>query len=433
MNRERFSLVSLGCAKNLVDSERIAAKLAQSGYEFAFSDEKVDIVIINTCAFLESARLEAEEVISEYATKKRRGKIKKLIVAGCYPSYDVNTLKEMFSEIDSFVSTNNIDDIVKAVVGSGVFVSRRPTSEETARLPLTLPHYEYLKIADGCNHRCSFCLIPRIKGKLHSLTKEFLIQEAEALASNGVKELIVIAQDITQYGIDIYDGVELIPLLDEISKIRGIEWIRLMYSYPSPYFCELIKYASSNEKIVPYVDMPIQHVSDRILKLMKRGTRKEDIIKAVLALKENGFAIRTSVIVGFPYEQDEDFDELAAFINEYEIDHIGIFIYSNERGTASYGFPQVDDRVKKKRFEKLAQIRDKTEKRRISRLSGKVVPAIVDYFDETKGIHIGRTVYDAPEIDDIVLIDGECRPSEICKIRIKDGDPYVLYGEVLEE
>ncbi|MGB9614960.1 MAG: 30S ribosomal protein S12 methylthiotransferase RimO [Fervidobacterium sp.] len=433
MKRGKVSIISLGCPKNLVDSERIAGRLLSYGYDFSFDSDKADYIVINTCAFLSSARNEAEEVISEFADKKRQGSVKKIIVAGCYASFNEKVLKKRYSEIDAFISTNNLSDIVPALEKGGSYIKRKPVAEMLPRIEFTLSHYEYLKIADGCNHKCTFCLIPVIKGRTHSFRKEFLIKEARALAENGVKELIIIAQDVTQYGLDLYGKVELIPLLEEISSISNLQWIRLMYTYPSPFAFELLDYMKSNRKIVPYIDMPFQHISDRILKKMKRASTRSEIEKIVLKIKEMGFAFRTSVIVGFPYETDEDFEELNEFILKYEIDHLGVFEYSNEARTESYKFPQVDEKIKLSRFNDLLKLKDSLERKRIKNLKGKTVEAIVDYYDEVKNASIGRTVFDAPEIDDIVVIDGFIEPSNIYKVKISGGDPYLLKGSIVRE
>ncbi len=433
MKRGKVSIISLGCPKNLVDSERIAGRLLSYGYDFSFDSDRADCVVINTCAFLSSARNEAEEVISEFAEKKRQGKVKKIIVAGCYTSFNEKILRKRYSEVDAFISTNNLSDIVPALEKGGSYITRKPIAEMLPRIGFTLPHYEYLKIADGCNHKCTFCLIPIIKGYVHSFQKEFLVKEAEALAENGVKELIIIAQDITQYGVDLYGKVELIPLLEEISAISNLQWIRLMYTYPSPFTLELLDYMKTNSKIVPYIDMPFQHISNRVLRKMKRASTRNEIEEIVVRIKKMGFALRTSVIVGFPYEKDEDFEELKDFIQKYEIDHLGIFEYSNEVHTESYKFPQVDEKIKLGRFNDLLKLKDSLERKRIKNLKGKTVEAIVDYYDEVKNVSVGRTVFDAPEVDDIIVIKGFVEPSNIYKVRISGGVPYSLKGSIVKE
>jgi len=328
---KKVSIVSLGCPKNLVDSERVLGFLVKD-YKISFDPDNSDVVIINTCAFLEIARNESESVIKEFVLKKRKGTIEKVVVMGCYPSLNVDYLKNKFKDVDAFVGTNNLADIKKAIEEGGAFVDTKPEFSDLPRLQITLPHYSYLKIADGCNHKCAFCLIPNIKGLLHSLKVEFLIEEAKALAQNGVKELILIAQDTTQYGLDLYGEIKLIPLLEALEKIDGFEWIRILYTYPQPYIFELVKFMKDSRKIVPYIDMPIQHVSDKILRLMKRGYSAYELEKIVDFIKSNGFALRTSVIVGFPQEDDKDFEELVRFIEKYEIDHLGVFEYSKEGG-----------------------------------------------------------------------------------------------------
>jgi len=244
---KRVSIISLGCPKNLVDSERVLGGLAKD-YAIAFNPDDSDVVIINTCAFLRESRKEAESVIKEFEEKKRKRKIKKLIVMGCYPSLDVNYLKEKFKGVDAFVGTNNLAQIKEAVKNGGEFVDAKLEFTNLPRLQTTLPHYSYLKISDGCNYKCAFCLIPKIKGPLYSLPIEFLIKEAEALAKNGVKELILIAQDTTQYGVDLYGKIKLIDLLKELEKIEELNWIRILYTYPQPYIFELVRFIKDSKR-----------------------------------------------------------------------------------------------------------------------------------------------------------------------------------------
>jgi len=430
VRKEKVSIISLGCPKNLVDSERIAGKLLLSGYDFTYDPEEADDIVINTCAFLASARSEAEEVINEFLEKKKNGLVRKLIVAGCYPSLYGESMVNKFKGVNAVISTNNLNDIVSALKFEKSFVSSIPVSETLPRLKFTLPHYEYLKIADGCNHSCAFCLIPKIKGRLHSFEKDFLFQESLFLAQNGVKELIIIAQDIVQYGIDLYGEPKLIELLDRISKIPQISWIRLMYTYPSPNTYKLLKYMESNPKIVPYIDMPIQHISEKILKKMKRLTGRKEIEETISMIKEFGFALRSSIIVGLPYEGEKEFEELKDFLMKYQIDHIGVFEYSNEEGAESFSFPQVEAHIKERRLEEILKLKDSIARLRAKRLIGRKIESIIDYYDPKRKESIGRTVYDAPEVDDILIVKGQLKPSEIYEVKIFKGDLYKLAGEV---
>jgi ribosomal protein S12 methylthiotransferase len=425
VKKNSVSIVSLGCSKNLVDSERILGTFAMNGFEVSFDTGKSDYIVVNTCAFLKPARDEAEEVISEFIEKKKRGSLKKVIVAGCYPSLEGRKLLQKFPEIDALIGTNNIGDVVDALKNDASYISRSYERYMYPRIKTTLPHYEYLKIADGCNHKCTFCIIPKIKGRTHSFSKESLIKEAKALVQSGVKELLVIAQDITQYGMDLYGKPELISLLAELDKIEGVSWIRLMYAYPSLSMFDLIDFMGTYEHIVPYIDIPIQHISDKILRKMKRATRRKDIEAIFTKIKKNNVAIRTSVIVGFPYETEDDFEELKQFVSGYEIDHLGVFEYSNEEKSTSYAFDeQVKDEIKGHRFEEIVAVRDTNAEKRAKKLLGSIVPTIVDYYDDNIKKFVGRTIYDAPEIDDIVYFNGTLNPGTIFNAKIIEASPY---------
>ncbi|MEF3244438.1 MAG: 30S ribosomal protein S12 methylthiotransferase RimO [Caldisericaceae bacterium] len=426
---KKVSIVSLGCPKNLVDAERVLGYLA-GDYKISFNPDNSDVVIINTCAFLEVARNESESVIKEFVLKKRKGIIEKVVVMGCYPSLNVDYLKNKFKYVDAFVGTNNLADIKKAIEKGGLFVNAEPEFIELPRLQLTLPHYSYLKIADGCNHKCAFCLIPNIKGLLHSFKMEFLIEEAKALARNGVKELILIAQDTTQYGLDFYGEIKLIPLLEALEKIDGFEWIRILYTYPQPYIFELVKFMKDSKKIVPYIDMPIQHVSDKILRLMKRGYSAHELERIVDFIKSNGFALRTSVIVGFPQEDDKDFEELLRFIEKYGIDHLGIFAYSKENGTFSYSMEDVPSKDVHNRLKELEALKEEIALKRSNSFLNKEVPFVVDFVDRNKKISTGRTIFDAPDIDNIVYVKKVLKQSNFYKGIVKQVDKYEWLIEV---
>lgn len=420
---KKVSIISLGCPKNLVDSERVLGEISKR-YSITFNADDANIVLINTCAFLRESRKEAEEVIHEFIEKKRKGKIEKVIVLGCYPSLDVNALQKKFPIVDSFVGTNNLKNILTAIENGGIYVDNVPEYADLPRLQVTLPHYSYLKVADGCSHRCAFCLIPKIKGNTHSFEIDFLVKEANALSKNGVKELIVIAQDTTQYGIDIYGKQKLIELLSKLEKIEELKWIRLLYTYPVPYMHKVVDYISSSSKVVPYIDMPIQHVSDKILKAMLRSYSKKQLEEIVEKIKGSNISLRTSVIVGFPGETDSDFKELEDFILKYEVDHIGIFKYSNEPGTKSFEMEQLDEKLKQERFESLNALKNELALKRSKSFLGKEVEFIVDYYDVRSKFSVGRTIYDAPDIDNIVLVKGKLQQGKIYKGKVKDVSEF---------
>jgi ribosomal protein S12 methylthiotransferase len=297
---------------------------------------------------------------------------------------------------------------------------------------VTLPHYAYLKIADGCNHRCAFCLIPKIKGNLHSLEREFIVREVEGLANNGVKEIIITAQDTTNYGADIYGKPMLIPLLKDLEKIKGIEWIRVLYTYPGEVTEGLVSYIKNSEKVVPYIDMPIQHINDRMLKNMNRVGQRKDIEKILELFKVNNIAVRTTLIVGFPGEGEKEFEELKEFVEKMKFDHLGVFKYFREEGTKSYNMEnQVEEAVKERREEAIRSIQEKISLERNNTFIGQTIPAIIDYYDEKEGVFVGRTKYDAPEIDNIVLVKGDVIVGEIQDVVIESAKEHVLTGRVL--
>lgn len=427
MKKETVSIISLGCPKNLVDSERIVGDLIERNYRFTYNPDKADIIIINTCAFLSSARKEAQQVISDFIERKKEGKVKKVIVSGCYPSLDCKYLKKKYQLIDGITGTNNLGDIIKAMEEGGIFVSNRTEEKVPPRMKLTLPHYAYLKIADGCNHLCSFCLIPSIKGCTHSLPIEELVREVRVLALTGVRELILIAQDTTQYGVDLYGTPKLVELLKEIEKIEGIEWIRVMYTYPSTYVLNLLDYMKKSKKVVPYLDIPIQHISNKILKSMKRGYTREFVTDILKALRESGIVLRTSVIVGYPGETMEDFRRLENFIEDFRFDHLGIFEYSNEKGTESFSLAkQVDGTTRSIRYEKLVDLEERIDFERNKSFIGKTIPVVVDFFSEREGLFIGRTIYDAPEVDNTVSIHEKVSEGQFYKGVVENIAPHNL-------
>ena len=426
MSGELVSIISLGCPKNLVDTERILGDLLLNGFDVTLDPNEADTIIINTCAFLKSAREEAESVIGEFVRKKSKGQVKKIIVSGCYPSLAKQELIDKFPEIYSITGTNDIKEVAKAIKRQGVFVSNNVEELLPPRIKITLPHYSYLKIADGCNHRCAFCLIPAIKGNLHSSPMKFLVNEAAALARDSVKELVIIAQDTTQYGVDLYGKPKLIELLEDLENISGLSWIRILYAYPSPVLLRLLDYIVESKKVVPYLDIPIQHINNRILKEMRRGYSKKDAETMLYKLKNAGIALRTSVIVGFPSETEEEFKELKVFLKEFEFDHLGIFEYSNEPGTESYNKDQIDDNIKKRRFDELMDLKQSISYKRNNRFLKKEIQVIADYYDENLKKFVGRTIYDAPEIDDIVYIDGDAKQGDIFIAEVGGASAFEL-------
>ncbi len=431
-NFEPVGIVSLGCPKNIVDSERLLGNLLKNEINITFDINEANSVIINTCAFLQSAREEAESVIREFIEKKKKGLIKKIVVSGCYPALYGKRLIEKFPEIDAITGTNDLNAITEAFYGKKIILSKSFEQLVPPRLQITLPHYEYLKIADGCNHKCAFCLIPKIKGKVHSFPMDFLINEAKNLAENGVRELILIAQDTTQYGIDIYGRNSLLQLLEALEKVEGIEWIRILYTYPSEISKELIEYiAAPHNKTVPYIDVPIQHISDRVLKRMNRIGDSTFIRNLIYSLKAHGIAVRTTVITGFPGETRSDFKELLKFIEEVKFEHLGVFAFSREQGTESFDMEdQIDEEEKQDRLDQILELQYRLNMDKFDSMKGKELPVIIDYFEDQVEMFVGRTIFDAPEIDDYILIKGNAGEGEILTAVINGYDEKSLYGEV---
>ena len=365
MSKFKVGMVSLGCDKNRVDSELILGSINKF-YEITNNPKEAEIIIINTCGFIESAKQESIDTILEMAEYKNTHKCKMIIATGCLTQRYGDELLELIPEIDILMGVNDYMKLHKLIVDF-IKTEQRVSSttykdegvNEGERILTTNSHTAYLRIAEGCNNFCTYCIIPKIRGKFRSRSKESILAEATSLVNQGVKEIILIAQDLTNYGEDLYGKNELHVLINEISNIKGLEWIRLLYCYPEEITDELIEVIANNPKVMKYLDLPIQHISNNILKMMARKTNKETIIGKIDLLREKvpGITLRTSLIVGFPGETEEDFNELCRFLKNYKLDNVGVFTYSQEEGTAAAKLPnQVDEDVKIKRKEKLMNI-----------------------------------------------------------------------------
>ena len=365
MSKFKVGMVSLGCDKNRVDSELILGSINKF-YEITNNPKEAEIIIINTCGFIESAKQESIDTILEMAEYKKTHKCKMIIATGCLTQRYGDELLELIPEIDILMGVNDYMKLHKLIVDF-IKTEQRVSSttykdegvNEGERILTTNSHTAYLRIAEGCNNFCTYCIIPKIRGKFRSRSKESILAEATSLVNQGVKEIILIAQDLTNYGEDLYGKNELHVLINEISNIKGLEWIRLLYCYPEEITDELIEVIANNPKVMKYLDLPIQHISNNILKMMARKTNKETIIGKINLLREKvpGITLRTSLIVGFPGETEEDFNELCRFLKNYKLDNVGVFTYSQEEGTAAAKLPnQVDEDVKIKRKEKLMNI-----------------------------------------------------------------------------
>ena len=418
-----FYLISLGCPKNLTDSENFCARLLANGHKIVFKEQEADIIIINTCGFLASAIKEAKQNI-RYALKlKQKGIIKKVAITGCAVDRLKQDLADEFTEADLIFSISKQDIIEKIINKKGRFFS--PIQKELFmpqyKLSLTAPHSAYLKIADGCNNRCAYCAIPFIRGNYRSKTIEEVLAEAKLLAKNGVKEISLIAQDTTSYGQDLYGKPELVKLLKKLVKIKDIYRLRIMYAYPHRVSRELADLMAGEEKIFSYLDIPLQHISKEILKNMNRHCGPEKIKETLTMLKERvpGIAIRTNFIVGFPGETGKDFKELLSFVKEYEFDNVGVFEFFREPGTAAYEMKkQIPATVKKERALELS----KAQSRVVDKINKNIIGSVLEVISDTS--QTGRTYRDAPDIDGTLTFEKPVKAGQIFKAKIVSARGY---------
>lgn len=428
--RKTAAIVSLGCDKNRVDTENILYYLGQGGYTLTDDMNDADVIIINTCAFIKSAEKEAVDEIFAAAECKKTGKCKKLVVAGCLPMRYGESLAELLPEADCFVGMNDYADIC-GIIERGDRVRMNGAYAPTPRRILsTPPHYAYLKIADGCDNRCTYCTIPYIRGKYRSRTPDSLLEEAAYLDSMGVKELILVAQDVTRYGSDL-GGYMLVPLVKRLLAECSFSVIRLMYCYPELVTDELIDLISQEKRVASYIDVPLQHISDGILKRMGRRTSSAQIKELFTKLKSRNIAIRTTFMVGFPGETEEQFGELMDFVSEYRPDHTGVFAYSREEGTpAARMKDQVSVAVKRRRVSEIGKLTERIAEERNASLVGKTLPVIYEDIDYDRNMFVGRTEADAPEIDGLVYFKGDfCDVGSVYNVRITGYKGYDLIGE----
>ncbi len=436
MAKNKVALISLGCPKNLVNSEQMLYQLCEAGFEIAPEPEEADAVVINTCGFIEAAKSEAIDAIIQMGQLKKAGKIKKIIVAGCLSQRYNGEMQRELPEVDAILGTGSYDDIAEAVRDAlkGKSVLKLgdidgPVSE-TGRVVSTGPGWAYLRIAEGCSNRCAFCVIPSIRGKYRSRRMESIIDEAKALAQTGVKELILVAQDITRYGIDLYGKHSLSELLKKLCAIRGIKWIRLHYLYPDQFDDELIDTIASEEKILKYVDIPIQHINNSILKRMNRRGTGDDIRALLKKLRQRipNVVIRTSLIVGLPGEGEDEFDELCGFLREEKIERAGVFVFSPEEGTPAAEMTDRCDEAEAKRRQEIvmelqAEIMDDWSRS----IVGHTITVLCEGYDDETGLQFGRSWADSPDIDGILLFSGDCPAGDFAEVvidEIADGEWY---------
>ena len=439
----KIGMVSLGCPKNQVDAERMLAELKAADFEITNEEEKADVIIVNTCGFIESAKAEAIENIIEVAAYKESGALKALIVTGCLAERYKDQILAEIPEVDSVVTigaNKNIVNIVKSALDgkNDLYLAEKTELPLVGDRILTTPFYTaYLKVAEGCNNRCSYCAIPDIRGNFRSLPIEDCVNEAKKLASNGVKELIVVAQDTTNYGADIYGKPSLPALLKELVKIEGIHWIRTLYTYPEKITDELLDLIANEEKLVPYLDIPIQHASDKILKKMNRRGNSADIRALITKIREKipEITLRTSLITGFPDETEEDFTALAEFVNEIKFDRLGCFAYSEEEGTPAAEFDnQIDPQLRQDRSENIMNDQMTIAEEKNEEKIGSTVEVLVEGYDSYIKCFFGRSAADAPDIDGKVFFMSEksLEIGSFVNVLINDVIEYDLLGEFTE-
>lgn len=430
---KKINVITMGCSKNLVDSEHLMAQLKANKIQVMHEqdNEDYDAVIINTCGFIADAKEESIDMILNAVDAKRAGHIDKVYVMGCLSERYKNELPSEITEVDGYYGATDAD-IKKITEGIGV----EYRDELIGERELTTPsHYAYLKISEGCNRTCAFCAIPKIRGKHKSVAMDILLQEARSLAAKGVKELILIAQDLVTYGIDIYKKLALADLLRELVKIKGIEWIRLHYTYPNNFPIDVLELMNSEEKIANYVDIPLQHINDSVLKNMKRNHNSETTRGLVNKMREMvpGVAIRTTLIVGFPGETDEEFQELKEFVKDSRFDRMGVFTYSPEENTSAYDLEDdVPEEVKLERKEELMQLQQGISLEINQNKLGKSYKVIIDRIEDE--YYVGRTEFDSPEVDNEVLIEYDSCDLEIGKfyqVKITQVDSFDLYAQIV--
>jgi ribosomal protein S12 methylthiotransferase len=429
--KDKINVITLGCSKNLVDSEVLLSQLQGNNMAAVHEENNSDanIVVINTCGFIDKAKEESVNTILDYVERKEKGLVEKVIVTGCLSHRYKDDLMKEIPEVDAWFGTTDLPDLLEEL---GVDYKKELIGE---RVLTEDGHYAYLKIAEGCNRPCSFCAIPLMRGKHNSRTIEFLVDEAKYLVSKGVKEVMLIAQDLTYYGIDIYGKRRLGDLLNALADIKGLEWIRLHYAYPSGFPTEILQIMRERDNICNYLDIPLQHISDNVLKTMRRGINHERTVELVRKIREEvpGLAIRTTLLVGHPGETEEDHQELLRFIEEFQIDRVGVFTYSHEDNT--YGGNTFEDtipeEVKQRRHDDIMELQSEISLEVNSKKVGKIMKTIIDRVDG--GVYYGRTEHDSPEVDNEVLIRSE-KPLEIgefYQVKITDAMEYDLLGEVV--
>ncbi len=441
----KILFVSLGCDKNLVDTEMMLGELLQKGYEFTDDEAEADIVVVNTCCFIGDAKEESINTLLEMAELKNSGQIKVLVAAGCLAQRYKEEIQTEIPQVDVIIGTTAIDSIVEAVEEALAGQAQNHYEQLNAR-PLTGVsrvmttggHFAYLKIAEGCNKHCTYCIIPKVRGDFRSVPMESLVAEAQELAHKGVKELILVAQETTLYGMDLYGKKSLPELLHRLAQISGIFWIRILYCYPEEITEELIQTIKKEPKVCHYLDIPIQHASDRVLRRMGRRTNQEQLRSMIERLRKEipDICLRTTLITGFPGETQEDHEEVMEFINEMEFDRLGAFTYSQEEDTAAALMPeQIEEEVKQARQQEIMELQQEIAFERAEEMIGRVLVVMVEGKLAEEEIYVARTYRDAPNVDGYLFINttANLMTGDLVKVQVTDCNEYDLIGELYHE
>lgn len=441
----KIMFISLGCDKNLVDTEMMLGMLAEKGYQFTDDEQKAEIVVVNTCCFIGDAKEESINTLIEIGRLKETANVKMLIAAGCLAQRYRKEIREQIPEVDVIIGTMAIDKIVEAVEEYQTKqyttfmedIDRTPVSGKK-RVVTTGGHYAYMKIAEGCDKRCSYCIIPKVRGSYRSIPMETLLKEANTLVEQGVKELILVAQETTLYGTDLYGKKSLPELLRKLSEIRGVYWIRILYCYPEEITEELIDTIAELPKVCHYLDIPIQHASDKILKRMGRRTNQQQLKDKIAMIRSKipDMCLRTTLITGFPGESQEDHEQSMAFVDEMEFDRLGVFTYSAEEDTPAAGFPdQIEEEVKKDRQADIMELQQEIAFEKAEGMTGQDVLVMIEGKVADENAYVGRTYKDAPNVDGLVFVntDRELMTGDFVPVHITGSYEYDLIGEIKDE
>ena len=441
----KIMFISLGCDKNLVDTEMMLGMLAEKGYQFTDDEQEAEIVVVNTCCFIGDAKEESINTLIEIGRLKETANVKMLIAAGCLAQRYRKEIREQIPEVDVIIGTMAIDKIVEAVEEYQTKqyttfvedIDRTPVSGKK-RVVTTGGHYAYMKIAEGCDKRCSYCIIPKVRGSYRSIPMETLLKEAATLVEQGVKELILVAQETTLYGTDLYGKKSLPELLRKLSEIRGLYWIRILYCYPEEITEELIDTIAELPKVCHYLDIPIQHASDKILKRMGRRTNQQQLKDKIAMIRSKipDMCLRTTLITGFPGESQEDHEQSMAFVDEMEFDRLGVFTYSAEEDTPAAGFPdQIEEEVKKDRQADIMELQQEIAFEKAEGMTGQDVLVMIEGKVADENAYVGRTYKDAPNVDGLVFVntDRELMTGDFVPVHITGSYEYDLIGEIKDE